>query len=401
VNWKISAFVALLVLLSGCSTLANSPSDTPTNSGLETSTTTPTDAPATTQSVSEPRVDVLHNRSALRGVNATKVWHRVGHIVGADSSSAPIVNIRTVDRPNETRSVPQFYESLGATKQPYTEIYGWRARYTGDDVVVLRPYPNTSAREIEAVLAHEFAHAYQSRGRYGVENVSHVVPRRSVKEGTAELVSWRYADRYMPKYDWEEVRSAIFSEARTYRRIGMMPYVRGAQYARNFSDADAVFETMYENPPTTAEQVLHGLPPGSEPPRPLTVSVDTVGWWSWDTTRTGRWGEAPLRYALSIGLTREQARSAAAGWGNDRRMRFVSSDGEAWAWVIRWDDTEEATEFRAAIDAYRKNVSVPLALRDVSPKTTVLVSGNATFVRNATVSGTSGNVTITLHSRAA
>lgn len=348
--------------------------------------------------MADTRVEVLRNDSALGDVNATAVWLRVGSIVNGDTSSPPPVAVLPTDRPNETRPVPPFYESLGATKQPYADTYSWNARYRSDGLVVLRPYPNTSTEEIEAVLAHEFAHAYQENGEYSVDNVSHVVPRRSVTEGTAELAAWLYAEQYMTGYDREDVLTTRYAEAQTYRRVGLMPYVHGAQYARKFSDDGAVFEAMYDDPPTTAEQILHGLPPGSEPPRQLAASADIDGSWSWE--RSNRWGEAPLRYALSIGLTREQARSAAAGWGNDRRMRFASGSATAWAWVIRWDDAAEASEFRDAIDAYRANVSVPLALHDASPETTVLVSGTELFVRNATVSGTADNVTITVQSRA-
>lgn len=394
---NVAVLLVVLVLLSGCSTLIDAPS-TPTNSSGGTPPTTSDETPSTTNSVAKTRVEVLRNDSALGDVNATAVWLRVGRLVNENTSSPPTVLVLPPDRSNETRPVPPFYESLGATKQPYADTYPLDARYRSDGVIVLRPSPNTSSEEIEAVLAHEFAHAYQDNGEHSVDNVSHVVPRRSVTEGTAELAAWLYAEQYMTGYDREDVLMTRYSEAQTYRRVGLMPYVHGSRYARNVSEDGAVFEAMYDDPPTTAEQVLHGLPPGSEPPRQLAVSADVDGSWSWE--RSNRWGEAPLRYALSIGLTREQARSAATGWGNDRRMRFASGNATAWAWVIRWDDVAEANEFRNAIGAYRANVSVPLALHDASPETTVLVSGAEPFVRNTTVSGTTDNVTINVQSRA-
>lgn len=387
---KLSLVVVSLLLIAGCS-------GGPTVGGAlsETQSTT---SPATEQPTIDERepVPVATDGASLGDVNATAVWYRVDDIVAVDRPSPPEVVVKPLSEDPRDYQAGEFYSSLGATNADFVSTGNTvRGRYSyATYQVTLWRAPNASSARIEAVLAHEFAHAYQENAKQEYSDESNPLTQEAIKEGSAELVEWRYAERYLEGFDAETELATDFEEMWAIQRIGWAYYLYGARYARNYSDSGAPMASMYADQPTTSEQVLHGLPPGSEPPRPLSVRGNSTDAWSWDGTSVRRFGEIPIRYALEIGVSRDQAALAAEGWGNDRWMRFVSSEGYAYAWVLRWDTASDAREFERAFTAYRANVSEPLALHSVGNETTVLVSGPDSFVQNATVSGTQRNVTV-------
>jgi len=387
----LSLAVVLLLLVAGCN--GSPPDESPLSQNQSTAATTTTVQPSITGGES---VSVVNDGESLEGINATEVWYGVGTIVAAERPSPPEVLVKPLSENPLDYQAGEFYSSLGARDDDFvstgTDV---RGRYDSRTYqVTIWRSPNASAHRIEAVLAHEFAHAYQENAKQAYSEESNLLTQEAVKEGSAELVEWQYAERYLPDFDAEAELAEDFDQMWAVQRIGWAYYLYGAKYARNKSDSGAPMKSLYASQPTTSEQVLHGLPPGSEPPRPLSVHGTDADTWSWDSTSGRRFGEIPLRYALEIGVSRQQAAVAAEGWGNDRRMRFVSSEGYAYAWVLRWDTPSDASEFEDAFTEYRANVSEPLALHPVGNDTTVLIFGPDSFVQNATVSGTSRNVTV-------
>lgn len=382
--------VVALLLLAGCGgQVAQSTPSSTTETVQPTSTTTasPTDT-------SEPVVEVEERGASLGDVTASLVWERVGRLVSVDSTVTPKVVVKAGPKPGGRIIFNAFYDSLGANYSNFTAGTSSVSAVTQTNGTVwFWVTPNGTTTEIESTLAHEFAHVYQTGidadKNWGAEPYAQM----AVPEGTAELVTFQYTERFMPSFSEERLLEEGYRNAQSIQRIMYLPYLYGARYARNVSDGDEPMVAMYENSPTTSEQLLHGLEPGSEPPKPLTTNGQTAGTWVYDETPPS-WGEAPLRYVLQMELSEERAARAAAGWGNDRRMTFSHRDERGYAWVVRWDSPSDAREFESAWADYEANVSEPLRFVTVDDETTVILAGNRTFVESATVNGTNGNVTV-------
>lgn len=396
-NTRLLALLAVaLVVLAGCSGLTPTDPTTqaPSESSPETTPPPSTTAPPATQST-PPKVTVKNRGATLGDVNATKVWQRVGELVSVEYSRIPAVYVYSTRPANGELATPPLYQSFGvsAREDPFNATLSGGYYNTGAHIELGRA-PLSSDTDVESVLSHELAHAYQASAFAKLPRNTTDFVTEAVKEGSAQYVMWRYADRYMSDYDRESVTEDVYEEAGPARRLDLAPYLFGAQYVRNHTESGAPFESIYEQPPTTAEQVLHGLEPGSEQPKPLAVQSDNGGNWSARPSFTKRMGEIHVRLVLEEGVSSERAATAAAGWGNDRQMQFSNDLADAHAWVLRWDSLSEAREFESALADYQQNVSVPLDFQTVGEETTVVFTGSESFVGNATASGTAGNVTV-------
>ena len=171
----------------------------------------------------------------------------------------------------------------------------------------------------------------------------------------------------------------------TATAYGNRQYSDGARYIHDRIDRPAQLSRVYADPPTTSEQVLHNRSAGSEPPAPLTVSVETNG--TYTVGATDRKGEAYTRHALANGVDFETASAAAAGWGNDTAVTLrPTDDGNAsYLWVHRFDDADNASEFADAARSYLESYGnttengtatldgIPATLRTLDDRTTALV----------------------------
>lgn len=288
---------------------------------------------------------------------------------------------------------------------------------TGFGTVRIYPGKEPSTTAVEPILAHEFAHYLEVADRRPTR-LARGVPeptttdgrfvRRSVREGAAVWIETAYVDRHVPNGT-----SGIDRTERVYDlyprgslgRYGMAQYVFGYRYVRSRVDDPAALGAVYEQPPRTSEQVLHGIPPGTEPPAPLSVAIDDGG-----TPYAGgvadRLGEAFVRVALENGVATDRAAAAATGWGDDR-LAFVRRDGDVhFVWVLRWDDVANATAFadaaRELLDARGNRTDggwiverTRTQLRRPTANTTVLVAGTEAFVRSVSVTTEGTEVTIT------
>jgi hypothetical protein len=379
---KTAVLVAALLVLAGC----NAP---PTPETPENPQTT---LPETTTQTSSSSVNVTEQGASLGDVNATAVWQRVGELVTADAEPPPVV-VRPMPA-ERTRTPEQFERSLGAENATVTDSLVTGRYDENRDGLLIRIWraPGATDAEVESMLAHEFVHAYQAH-LYGFSQADHNLGKLTAREGIAEALAWEYAREYTD-FPAESSLAERFSAESLLGRLALAPYYLGAQYARNVTNASAPVRSMSDNRPTTDEQVLHGLAPGTESPRELSVTGKSGDAGVFVAPLVETRGEADLRFLLEYGLGRERAREAAAGWGNDRLATFQSAGGDSYAWVIRWDAPAEATEFEALFADFRANVSEPLRLEPVGETTTVVLSGREAFVENATVSGTPGNVTV-------
>ncbi|PSP78440.1 hypothetical protein BRC81_07815 [Halobacteriales archaeon QS_1_68_20] len=260
--------------------------------------------------------------------------------------------------------------------------------------VKIHPNGGTSD-EIEATLVHEYAHYLQDL--VGTDQLL----RRATAEGGATYVEKAYAQQYLD--DVDPVRDLRRQYANTKKGgtalwIGLY-YFGYRHFEQRIDSSDEVW-AVYEAPPETFEQLMHGLAPDEEPRGVLNVSVDSTG-----PTQTVSMGELFLQTTLRTELERPVASDAATGWANDRLVVFA--DRDVYAWTIRMDDESNASELQTALRSYLDAKATydgtvwtaeqtAYRLVRASDETLVLVVGNRGQVENMTVSGSDESVTITI-----
>jgi hypothetical protein len=287
------------------------------------------------------------------------VYDRVLAVTGTDApapGSVELLNRSEFEGTVLAPRTPAFWRLLGVTPEPA------RTNGTADlengavtplgGVFLLLPENATAARA-RTLLAHEFVHYAQfQRGRLTALNrrlgstTDERFVRRAMLEGLAVYATDSYVDRYRPDgypnsalYDRVE---ALFP-AGSRQRYGTLAYTAGRDHLRERYDDPAAAWAVFERPPATAEQVLHGA---GDPPASLSVTVRAPEYRS-----AGRdtLGEAFVRTALQNGLNRSRAHRAAAGWGNDTLVRLRADGRRSFVWALRWDDPGDAAGFVAAL----------------------------------------------------
>lgn len=404
--------LALMLVVSGCSFGPSQPTPSPTpdeSAPPSSPTATPTDAPTpdtpepTDAPTATPDPEDLSGPVKVENgelpVNATKVFRRVEDLLGVDVEQ-PVVRIN----PDGTMRIGDpspFERRMGMDPPDEYQGESWPVVGAANhEDVVLRFYgttvENASKREVELMLVHEFVHVVQhQRGKVKADVPSRVGD--SLIEGGAVYVANAYARQYGVRYF--DGRKPLERRAHLYRTqqpwgvlYGGRNYF-GARYLDRRLDSPSELWSVYEDPPSTMEQIIHG--PGVEAAKPLAVSLDAPGW---ERERRGVQGENAIRAILQTEIEREDAAAAAAGWGNDTLVRFERDDESGFAWVLRWDDADEAGEFEATlrehVDRRREAVNGSFEVVRVAPQTVVLLTGSTAFVEAASVSGTDGNVTI-------
>jgi len=348
---------------------------------------------------------------------AGPVFEDVEGTLGVDVTAPE--RVRVVDDPaNLTGSVtggtvPRFWRVVGVHTDSGLSVAEVDRLENGvtSSLGTLAVYPGSEPDAGDRwVLAHEFVHYVQFQRGAGAR-VAAAVPastdgryvQRSVIEGAAVAATDAYIAANAPD---RPPNSALYRDLNRTLTPGSLSwhfnlaYVEGRAYVAERVAGPTALDAVYDDPPRTSEQVIHGLPPGAETPPPLNL---TVAGDAWRRTGTDRLGEAFVRTALAANLSVARASRAAAGWGNDTLATFRRPGVEngSYAWVLRWDDASEADEFAAAMrdaltargsatDEGWRVAGVRADLRRPDAQTTVLVAGNASFVAETTVSADGG-----------
>lgn len=412
-SWLVPLVLSLMLVASGCSFAPSQTTPSPTpDAGTppSTPTTTPTDAPTpdTPDPTDTPAATPTPDSEDLSGpvkvengelpVNATKVFRRVEDLLGVDVEQ-PVVEIN----PDDFRGPPDAsaFERRMGVDPPDEKPESWPVIGAANDEKVLLWFygptvENASKREVELMLVHEFVHVVQHQ-RGGVKGEVPSRVARALREGGAVYVANAYARQYGVRYfDGRkplERRASLYRTRPPWQLQYTGKYYFGARYLDRRMDAPSELWSVYEDPPSTMEQIIHG--PGVESAKPLDVSFDAPGW---ERERRGVQGENAIRAILRTEIEREDAAAAAAGWGNDTLVRFEHDDETGFAWVLRWDDAGEADEFEATlrehVERRRGAVNGTFEVVRVAPETVVLLTGPTAFVEAASVEGTNGTVTI-------
>lgn len=123
----------------------------------------------------------------------------------------------------------------------------------------------------------------------------------------------------------------------------IFPYLSGAEFVRNFKERNAG-ESIYQNMPTSTEQILHPSAFFGKRDVPTTVSLPPLV--NASTVYENTLGEFETRLFLFQHLKdQNEAVRGATGWDGDRYTLFNTSGGEGIAWVTVWDSPAEAGEF--------------------------------------------------------
>ena len=314
----------------------------------------------------------------------------------------------------------EFYRLLGFRVSEGRERALTAAAYVATpETVVINEAVLADEADAESTLAHESVHVVQYRtGAFErIAGTAATPPgstaerllQAAIVEGSATYVEGAYVRRHASEApsppESLRTRTANGSPA---ERLGVAPYLAGARYVDARVSGPGEVRRVYDDPPRTAEELLHDRPPGSEPVAPLTVRDASGDGWTSDAEATDTYGELFVRVTLETGVDEATAGDAAHGWGNDVRRRFVATDGDGegagegstrtgYAWAIRFDDDANATAFAAAFETWREarpaNASTVRLVRP-APETVVFLLGDERFVTRATASGGDGAVTV-------
>ncbi|WP_440988643.1 hypothetical protein [Haloarchaeobius baliensis] len=361
----------LLVVLAGCGAQEVSRPETAATTAAPATTSEPT-AVETTDAPTEDADVGIRYRGGDLSFAAAPVFDRVESLLAVSADPPTQVSIEnestwfgtnTTDRRRPTGTgrfgalvgveTEASHDDLRGTPNGATSPFGGVSIYPGDG----------SSDALEVVLAHEFVHVVQFqrnqvsavRRNVGDTSTDARWTARSIVEGVAVWTETRYVESYgLDAPTGGERTTTLYTEATpgTPFRHGQAAYLFGYEYVRNESSGLDRVDGLYERPPTTSEQVLHGLDPGSEPSAELYVRTIAEGN-TWRGSASDTLGEAYTRVVLENGVAVPEAVDAAAGWGNDRLVTYRErpTANASFVWVTRWDTAADATEFRDAMNA--------------------------------------------------
>ncbi len=150
----------------------------------------------------------------------------------------------------------------------------------------------------------------------------------------------------------------LLTETFIFRYRDGLRFVETLRRARPAVNLDEVFR----RPPVSSEQVLHPEKYlAGETPREVETDVEEFADEGWRLTATTPLGEIGVRGLLMAGVTGEEARRAAAGWGGDRSFVF-EREGRAplFVWKTVWDTTRDAQEFFRAYNEMLRQRAAPV-----------------------------------------
>ncbi len=215
-------------------------------------------------------------------------------------------------------------------------------------------------KEAEATLAHELVHALQdqswdlkSRSTYRPGKGDETLALACLAEGeaTSVMMDFMLGEQQrtaldLPDTMLRELMASGMNGAATQkvphilRTTLIAPYIDGLAFVHGLRRKGgwALVDRAWAEPPTTTEQILHVEKWLAHEP-PVTVGAPTAqalgAGWKRDDEDT--FGELGFALAFEEWLERDDARTAAAGWGGDRSAVYTRGDEIAIAVHARYD----------------------------------------------------------------
>ncbi len=222
------------------------------------------------------------------------------------------------------------------------------------------------------VYVHEFTHALQQLhfdfdAKFDAieDNTDASFALRALVEGDARVSELLYMQEFLTAEEQAEsqgtptqalidaFRAAPYIVQRSYA----FPYQDGANFVIDLYNNQGgwdFIDAAFSNPPRSTEQILHPEKylSGDDP-----IAVDlpdllpTLGE-DWELVVQDTLGEFYLRSYLEMGVPRDEALAAAAGWGGDSYVLFQGPEGGAFFVLSHlWDTNPDAQEYYEAFGA--------------------------------------------------
>ena len=249
------------------------------------------------------------------------------------------------------------------------------ATYSPLDKQVLLVSEDPKGFRDEGLLAHEFVHALQDQhfgllklitarpfsfdreeAAFAIVEGDAVSVERRVEQGDAfsrkalEDVAREEDERYsLYRKGVGALFPPLLTETFIFRYRDGLRFVEAMRRAKPPVSVDEVFR----RPPASSEQVLHPEKYlAGEQPREVSIDGEGFADEGWRLTAATPLGEVGVRGLLMAGVSTEEARRAAAGWGGDRTFLF-EREGHAplFVWKTVWDTGRDAQEFFRAYNA--------------------------------------------------
>lgn len=384
---RFALLLVLLLTLSGCGSGPNSgvgPSSTSdsTSVGPATPSCTPT-AP-----IANPTDESREYATETRiHVNSDRISEGV--------IERSIARTQTILGPSSVR--PRLYvyvrDSISMTgrykpPEPYRQLTGrgdsveFQIRFAGrvryrDAISVNERILNRSG-DLEQLLAHEYIHVLQyqqdAHSRLRFELSTGDVPwyddrevvYNAIIEGPAVATEQQYAERYLggcaePLRRHE--RAMLNSSASPESRLLAGQYYYGGEYVSS-SDPSGAYDRIYDAPPRSSEELIHGLDPNSTTIPPIRLEL-ARGFFANESVRIGELG---IRSLLLGRMEEPAALTASRGWGNDHlvSVTHVTSGRSGYVWITYWDSADDATQFQQAIKQYADHPSTGQSSTSIS-----------------------------------
>ncbi|RNJ26504.1 hypothetical protein [Halosegnis longus] len=412
--------LVVCLALTGCTvgysgpTATPAPETTPTpDPDARTATPTPeTDSRSETPtSYDSGGIEVTGGRLEF---NAGQVYDRMARLLDTSAQGPERIRIRTLGgqstSPMSVNDSGSFYDLFGLSSSD-SDAGGTVAAYVARPSTVNVNAAILGDSRVESILAHEYVHTVQFReNAIGAVRgaTDYTLDGRLASNGAIEGAAVFGANAYWEQYIETGVSPAD-DAARLYRnstgrgRLTAAAYALGYEHVAARIDDPARLGAVYQRPPTTTEQLLH--PGVREGPRELTAEVGETEWLA--SASNQRFGELFVRTALGTAVNESAATRAAAGWGSDTRLDFVTPAGNrGYAWVLRFDDSANASEFEAVARAWLDERATredagwtsdrgDYRLTSVGTETVVWLAGVEPFVEEATVES-DGVVTVSV-----
>jgi tetratricopeptide (TPR) repeat protein len=224
----------------------------------------------------------------------------------------------------------------------------------------------------QMTIAHEYVHALQDQ-HFDLEtldsadlNSDEHLALDALIEGDATLAMMLYAVEHISLVDrLESVSSAggyesgVFDTSPAFiQEMELFPYIEGYDFVLALHESggwEAVNEA-YENPPGSAEQVLHPerYREGDEPQEVSLPDLVIELREEWVELDNDVLGELGLRLTLAEYVGPAAASAAAEGWAGDRYALLQQGEEGPHVLVMQtyWDDQDEADEFQAIYQIY-------------------------------------------------
>ncbi len=260
------------------------------------------------------------------------------------------------------------------------------------EIAMIVPEEGRASKFNEYVLGHELVHRLQDTNlgvidtfRGGAtEEAANV--NTSLTEGEATLVGQRYRVRCGGEWDCLPTPDSSPAGLLSFENPGLVMYGLGpySETARLFAAADErggveAMNAIYENPPTSTEQLLHPEAYPDDTPAEIDYTDTSSDEWSMQTFENGvnyaTFGEMGIFTMLYYPNLRARSNivmspnypfqgvdppsrydythPASAGWDGDRMFIYTNGSSAAtnetaYVWETRWDSEQDAREFAEA-----------------------------------------------------